>query len=108
VGSAGHWEPGESLPETAICEVHEESGFCAKIVGDLGVVTFTRDGKPQPVRFYLMRFAGKGFKSDTHRRRSWLPLERAVQQASYPETRELLKKADVRLHAKPAESTTSS
>jgi ADP-ribose pyrophosphatase YjhB (NUDIX family) len=50
----GHIESGELMEETAVREVREESGVWAKVQEPLGAVSFSEDGKPIKVQFYLM------------------------------------------------------
>lgn len=89
----GHVEEGEQHRETAVREVHEETGVWARIVGDLGDVTWPTDGSAvTTTRFFLMQAVGCGIQQDKDRQHEWLQLEKAVAQASYIETRELLGK----------------
>lgn len=51
----GHLEPGETLEETAIRELAEETGLEAGIVETLGDVTFTYQGEEYLVTFFLTK-----------------------------------------------------
>jgi 8-oxo-dGTP pyrophosphatase MutT (NUDIX family) len=54
----GHVEPGETEPETAVREVHEETGIAGRVVGKLGVIDFwfVADGRRvhKTVHHYLL------------------------------------------------------
>jgi ADP-ribose pyrophosphatase YjhB (NUDIX family) len=89
----GHREPGEHMRETAVREVHEETGVWAHIEDDLGAMTLGRDPVPIRVHFYLMRYGARGRRRDLTRRHAWLPLEEACKKAAHVETRELLRRA---------------
>jgi ADP-ribose pyrophosphatase YjhB (NUDIX family) len=89
----GHVEESEHPHETAVREVHEETGVWARIVNDLGDVSYSVNGTVVTVRFYLMQAVGRGLREDKERQHVWLPLEQAVAQASHTETRELLQAA---------------
>ncbi len=86
----GHVEEAEHPRETAVREVHEETGVWARVVHDLGDVSYSVNGAVVTVRFYLMQSVGRGLRKDKDRQRVWLPLQQAVARASHLETRELL------------------
>ena len=90
----GHVEEGEHSRETAVREVHEETGVWARIVHDLEDVSYSVSGTVVTVRFYLMQAVGRGLRKDHERRRVWLPFQQAVAQATHLETRELLQAAE--------------
>jgi 8-oxo-dGTP pyrophosphatase MutT (NUDIX family) len=90
----GHIEPGESLRETAVREVHEEAGIWAVIESDLGIRTFPAPDNTVRARFFLMRARGRGLKADRDRLHRWVRFEQAVALASFEETRELLRQAE--------------
>jgi 8-oxo-dGTP pyrophosphatase MutT (NUDIX family) len=90
----GHVEEGEQHRETAVREVHEETGVWARIVHDLGDVAWPVDGNVVTTRFFLMQAAGRGLRKDKERRHEWLALQKAVARGSYTETRNLLEAAD--------------
>jgi 8-oxo-dGTP pyrophosphatase MutT (NUDIX family) len=85
-----HVEEAEHPHETAVREVHEETGVWARIANDLGDVSYSVNGTVVTVRFYLMQAVGRGLREDKERQHVWLPLEQAVAQASHTESRELL------------------
>ncbi|MCW5969687.1 MAG: NUDIX domain-containing protein [Blastocatellales bacterium] len=90
----GHVEEGESHRETAVREVHEETGVWARILHDLGDVAWPVDGNVVTTRFFLMEAVGRGLRKEKARRHSWLALADAVAHGSYTETRDLLQAAD--------------
>ena len=93
----GHVEESEHSREAAVREVHEETGVWARIVHDLGDVSYTVEGGTVvTVRFFLMQAVGHGLRKDTHRQHAWLPLPQSIAQASHNETRELLQTAEQR------------
>ena len=92
----GHIDEGEHPRESAIREVHEETGVWARIQGDLNRVSYTVDGTVITVQYYLMEAVARGKALDTDRGHLWMPLDEAIKQASFLETRELLQTADQR------------
>lgn len=124
----GHIEFGEKPRETAIREVHEESGVWARIVevkNPLLEFTEPRDQKPVCCQCYLMEFVAEdkprrlrswiirqlsnlgihdGSDGVEHRQPKWLKLEDAIAafpEKDRPETHRLLKA----LESKPAKSS---
>jgi ADP-ribose pyrophosphatase YjhB (NUDIX family) len=90
----GHVEQDERHRETAVREVHEETGVWARIVRDLGDVSYSVNGTVVTTRFFLMQALGRGLRKDKERRHEWLALPRAVARASYAEIRSLLEAAE--------------
>lgn len=90
----GHVEEGEFHRQTAVREVHEETGVWARITHDLGDASYAVDGVVVATRFFLMQAMGGGLRKDKDRKCSWLPLAKAVARASHVETRELLQAAE--------------
>jgi 8-oxo-dGTP pyrophosphatase MutT (NUDIX family) len=90
----GHVEEAEHSRETAVREVHEETGVWARIAHDLDDVSYSVNNTVVTVRFYLMQAVGYGLRKDKERQHVWLPLPQAVAQASHKETRELLQAAE--------------
>jgi 8-oxo-dGTP pyrophosphatase MutT (NUDIX family) len=89
----GHIEPGERMKETAVREVREETGVWARIKSELSGVSFSVNGEPVKVQFYLMEALEEGNPSDHMREHTWLPLDEAVRRASHKESQELLRLA---------------
>ncbi|MGH7893785.1 MAG: NUDIX hydrolase [Candidatus Binatia bacterium] len=100
----GHVEEGESMEETALREVREETGLEAEIVEPLGDVTYwyarrEHDGRPvrifKRVRFFLMqhrggRFADRDEEMDDVR---WFAFDRAEPMLAYANERLLMARA---------------
>jgi ADP-ribose pyrophosphatase YjhB (NUDIX family) len=85
----GHIEPGERMQETAVREVREETGVWACIRSELNSVSFSVNGEPVKVQFYLMEALEEG-KPSEKREHTWLPLKEAVGQAKHEESKKLL------------------
>lgn len=89
----GHIEESEHPRETAVREVHEETGVWARIVGDLSNRSYSANGNVVTVRYFLMQAVGHGLRQDKDRQHEWLTLQDAIGRANYIETRELLQEA---------------
>lgn len=87
----GHIEADENRRETAVREVHEETGVWAKIIADLGPVTFTVNGEAITTQFFLMKYAGRGLRQEASREHKWFRYDEAITKANHLETRDLLK-----------------
>jgi ADP-ribose pyrophosphatase YjhB (NUDIX family) len=92
--SKGHIEDNENPRETAVREVHEETGIWAKIRAELACLRFSVLGTPVTVQCYLVEYAVWGKKSDRDRGNLRLSLDAAKEMASHPETREMLLAAE--------------
>ncbi|HXC68965.1 MAG TPA: NUDIX domain-containing protein [Pyrinomonadaceae bacterium] len=90
----GKIEDGEDLRETAVREVHEESGVWARICCDLGRLSYSVNGKEIRTQIFLMEQAARGFRNEYTRKNKWLTLEQAKQRATHLATRELLDLAE--------------
>jgi 8-oxo-dGTP pyrophosphatase MutT (NUDIX family) len=91
----GHIERGERMEETAVREVREETGVWASIRAELGCISYTLDDMLVTVKFYLMEALEEG-KAGEDRRHLWLPLKKAIGQASHENTRGLLQLAETK------------
>ena len=100
----GKVEEGESLQETALREVREESGLEGKVVAKLGDITYwytnkTKEGETirifKRVYFYLVRYlrGDVSLHDDEVKEACWFPIEEAVEKLSYPTERETMRKA---------------
>jgi len=90
----GKIEANEELRETAVREVHEESGVWARIVCDLGRLSYSANGNDVRAHIFLMKQAGCGFRTEYTRKIKWLKLEEAKRKATHLRTRELLELAE--------------
>jgi ADP-ribose pyrophosphatase YjhB (NUDIX family) len=93
----GHIKPGEKLQETAVREVHEESGVWAGIKGPLGESSYTFKDKPIKVQFYLMEALKQERPIERKRKHAWVDLEEALERNLVERHRELLKQAEEEL-----------
>jgi 8-oxo-dGTP pyrophosphatase MutT (NUDIX family) len=90
---------GESLEETAIREVSEETGLKVAVVEKIGVVEywFAREGVRYHkwVHHYLMEATGGNTEDHDHEydRVEWLPAEAAVKTLSYRNEIDMVAKA---------------
>jgi 8-oxo-dGTP pyrophosphatase MutT (NUDIX family) len=109
--TAGEWvlpkgkiEGDEDIRETAIREVHEETGVWAKIVRPehLADSSYIADQATVSVRFFLMEPVARGFPSDRWRQHSWLTLKDAEEgKKCHPQTIERLNAAEPKMQAAP-------
>ena len=90
----GHVEPHEELEETAIREVHEETGVWAKIIADLGSISFDAQENVN-AQFYLMEAIRDRAIDGSDRECRWLPINDATATATHSETKTLLNTAAV-------------
>ncbi len=90
----GKIEEDEDTQQTAVREVHEETGVWARIDGGLGRQSYSVNGKPITVQVFLMKRVARGVRSDPHRKSKWLTLEDAIKRASHAETRNALALAE--------------
>lgn len=92
-------DAGESLEQTAVREVTEETGLDVRIVGELGTVEywFARDGVRYHkwVHHYLMEATGGDTsKHDVeYDRVEWLPVEDAMRRLSFKNEVAIVEKA---------------
>lgn len=95
-------EPGESLVETALREVSEETGLGVRIVGDLGSVEYEFARPAQGVRFektvyhYLMEPDGSGSVDEhdaEYDRIEWVALEEALRLMTYRSEVQMVRRA---------------
>jgi ADP-ribose pyrophosphatase YjhB (NUDIX family) len=95
-------EPGESLRETALREVREETGLGVEIAGDLGTISYQFDRPAQGVRFdktvhhFLMRPDGSGHldgHDGEYDRVAWFPLEEAMRTMTHANEAAVVRRA---------------
>ena len=94
-------DAGESLEETAVREVREETGFEVEIEDKIGSIEYwfaDRDGESRyhkRVHFYLM--VPKGGSTEQHDPEfdvvEWFPIEEALEKLAYPNEVEVMRQA---------------
>jgi 8-oxo-dGTP pyrophosphatase MutT (NUDIX family) len=94
----GKPDPGESLEEAALREVHEEAGLTARLASPLGSISYEyREGKERvakQVHFYLMELVAEGAPCDGELERVfWCPLGEAEARLSFGTERDILARA---------------
>ena len=114
----GRVEEGESLAETALREVREETGLEGKVIEKLGDITYWFTNKTEGgetvrifkrVYFYLIRF----LRGDVRRHDEevdeacWAPIEAATRKLAYPTERKMMGKAIAVLAAREAKREAS-
>ncbi|AEV16894.1 MAG: NUDIX hydrolase [Thermus sp.] len=103
----GQVEPGERYPETAVREVREETGVEAAVLSPLGKVRYyftVRDGEElttvsKEVHYFLMAYRGGKPRPQLSEVEAayFLPVTEALERLSYPNEREMVRKALLRL-----------
>ena len=92
----GHIEEKESQRNTAVREVHEETGIWAKIRSELEPKSYRVKNEDITVQFFLMESVGCGLQSDTNRRHFWMTFEEAEKRNLHKETKEILASAQAK------------
>jgi bis(5'-nucleosidyl)-tetraphosphatase len=95
----GKIKNSDKAEPTALREVEEEGGVKAKIVADLGKITyfFSEEGErvAKQVRFFLMEFSGGSPDNHDHEveKAEFLGYEKALKNLSFDNEKEILEKA---------------
>lgn len=104
----GHIEAGESLDETALREVEEETGVKADIVEKLLVTHYrfqTARGTliDKSVHWYLMRYREEGRQTHAHEilAAEWVPLDAIIERLTFDNERELFAIARRTMESRP-------
>jgi 8-oxo-dGTP diphosphatase len=93
----GKLEPGELLPETAVREVEEETGFAVRREGFAGRYQYEVDAGPKTVFVWHMRaLAEREAPDDEVDELAWLRVEEALDRLTYDLERDLLRRATTR------------
>jgi 8-oxo-dGTP pyrophosphatase MutT (NUDIX family) len=96
-------DSGESLLETALREVREETGIAVEAEEPLGAISYffvrQRTRFHKTVHFFLMRPVGGSIEEHDHEfdEVRWFQLEEALQIMTYPTEREVMERAAVAL-----------
>ncbi|MEX2599073.1 MAG: NUDIX hydrolase [Dehalococcoidia bacterium] len=92
-------DDGESIEETALREVREETGLEVEIEGDLGHIdyTFSRPAERvnKRVHFYLMRMSGGALEDHDPEFDvvKWFPARQALSLLTFPTESEIVRRA---------------
>ncbi|NIQ01004.1 MAG: NUDIX domain-containing protein, partial [Nitrospinaceae bacterium] len=91
----GTWKPGETLEETALRGVEEETGFSLRFAGTAGLVHYLKPGTLQPVLFWIMVPEGHNRFTPSKEvdRFERFPLSQAVDRLGFAEEKELVTQA---------------
>jgi ADP-ribose pyrophosphatase YjhB (NUDIX family) len=74
----GHIEPGEHPRQTAVREVHEETGVWAEVLEELRPLEFEVRGTGVVAAMFLMEAVAYGVRADADRGHAWLTREAAL------------------------------
>ncbi|WP_287130015.1 NUDIX hydrolase [Candidatus Cyanaurora vandensis] len=99
----GHQDPGETLLETALREVREETGLLVEMQCSLGYVEYWyqlhKQAVHKQVHYYLMTPVGGDFADHDHEMTEvvWVPLTEALTKITFQTEREILQRAQRQL-----------
>jgi 8-oxo-dGTP pyrophosphatase MutT (NUDIX family) len=109
----GWIEPGETPEAAALREVREETGLDGVIEDELGTIEYWFFSRDEGVRihktvhFFLMQYAGGDTADHDHEvtEARWLPVERALDVMTYPNEREIVRRAVAILDSRAGDTT---
>jgi len=87
----GHIELGEHPRETAVREVHEETGVWAKIVETTQTLNYKVRDETVRVQYFIMQAIQTGMTADQFRKHKWFSLIKAIDQTRDEDLKNLLK-----------------
>lgn len=101
----GHVEPDETLEETALREVKEETGLSGILLGPLGTITYqffdpsTKKRIFKTVHFFLIRYQSgtTADHDDEVESVRWFPIDEALKIIEYKDEHNILEKAKAKL-----------
>src|ERR1700694_4908334 len=93
----GKLDDGETLEETALREVEEETGFRCRLVRPLGCTSYVdRRGRDKVACYFVMEVRGGRFKPGIEvDKLLWLPVDGAVKRLTYGRDKTLLLQQDL-------------
>jgi 8-oxo-dGTP pyrophosphatase MutT (NUDIX family) len=92
----GHLEPGEDTAAAALREVREEAGVEAKLLGVLGPIEFIYNNQQVRAQFFLLQYL-RDVIPEENRQKRWCKYEEALDLLYFPEHRQLLRMARLKL-----------
>jgi 8-oxo-dGTP pyrophosphatase MutT (NUDIX family) len=109
----GHVEKGESIHQTAVREVHEETGLLGRPERKLGQISYTyrgksRDGRPariaKRVTFFLLEYLEGEVHSHDYEvdEARWFPLDEALAKLSFATEQKMMCRAKDAIEGRPA------
>jgi ADP-ribose pyrophosphatase len=90
----GHIEPGEKAQETAVREVHEETGVWARVKSRMEPLSYRKDGWKVVVLCFLMEFQD-GDEAHESRKHDWFSIKALPEENLHKETRAKLEEIDL-------------
>jgi 8-oxo-dGTP pyrophosphatase MutT (NUDIX family) len=85
----GHIEDGETAPDAALREMHEEAGVDGEIVAPAGVLEFESGLEPVRVQYFLIR-ATRETDSPEGREKGWFTIADALALLRFENARQLV------------------
>lgn len=103
----GKVDPGESLPQTAVREILEETGLSVTLGAPLGTAeyTMTTNGRDKVVHYWSVEVhdhqieVAKFIPNAEISQLEWLPIKAAIQKLSYAHDREIVDRLRTRIKA---------